>query len=177
MGRCKLLFLLVAIATSSGVAQRHDPLTPEESDQIRDFAQEPEKRIPLLIKFARTRIDNIDQLRTDSKAENRGKKIHDLLEDFREIVDETDDNIDEYSTKHTDLRKPLKVVVDGESEFETRLEGLRRSISGANSPLTDAHDFGFALQDAMEAVKLSLTDARQTLEEQNEAAKAAKEKK
>ena len=86
------VFILVAAAclaaTSFAGKLRRDPLTPDETDQLREQAQEPVKRLRLYIKFAGARIMAIEQLRSDPKlAAGRGQKIHDLLEDFGNISD------------------------------------------------------------------------------------------
>src|SRR6185312_11491738 len=87
---------VIALLTAALAGKvRRDPLTDPETDQLREVAQEPAKRLKLYITFARARLTAIEQLRADPKlASDRGRQIHDLLEDFTNIVDEIDDNID-----------------------------------------------------------------------------------
>src|SRR5262249_27022968 len=91
----RVVCLLLAVFCATAVARaqhRRDPLTETEVDQLRETAQEGDKRIKLMVKFAKSRMLAIDQLRSDPKlAENRGQHIHDLLEDFMNLVDEIDD--------------------------------------------------------------------------------------
>src|SRR5689334_6624637 len=78
--------------------QKRDPLTEDESDKLRELAQEPDKRIKLLLKFTQARLATIEQMEGDARlATGRGKQIHDMLEDFTALIDELDDNIDEYA--------------------------------------------------------------------------------
>ena len=92
----KIVFLLLLLSLAAG-AKRRDPLTEAEADQLREVAMEPYKRIKLLIKFTEARLVAIDQVRVDPKlGSERGKQIHDLLEDFTNLMDEINDNLDQY---------------------------------------------------------------------------------
>jgi septal ring factor EnvC (AmiA/AmiB activator) len=173
----KVLVLLSFIFLAAFVtAQNRDPLSDAESDQLREMAQEPLKRFKLLLKFATERLNTVDLARQDPKMAHRGQKIHDALSDFRQIVDELDDNIDDYSDKHADLRRPLKEVVDAETSFQNRLGTIKQSASDPQNA-AEYQLYSFALQDALESVNLSLDDAKKTLDEQSEAFKEQKKKK
>src|SRR5215472_967438 len=97
MNTRKRIVLLILMLTVAASARKRDPLTEAEADQIRQAALEPYKRLKLYIKFTGARLDAIEQLRADPKqAEGRGRKIHDLLEDFTSLMDEINDNLDQY---------------------------------------------------------------------------------
>ena len=100
--------------------------------------------------------------------DDRGKKMHEALVDFRQIVDEIDDNVDDYAQKQSDLRKALGELVPAEEGFKTRLDAIKKA---SEDPKMAAYMklYSFALEDAMESVSLSLDDARKTLNEQNQA--------
>src|SRR3954462_8349421 len=86
--------------------RKRDPLTDQETDQIREQALNPQKRFHLYVTFAKARLSSIDQLRADPKmAQGRGQKIRELLEDFVSLVDETEDNLDDYRERKADLIK------------------------------------------------------------------------
>jgi len=92
----KILLLLLFLSLAAS-ARKRDPLTEAETDQLREVAMEPYKRLKLLIKFTEARLVAIDQVRIDPKlAKDRGKQIHDLLEDFTALLDEINDNLDQY---------------------------------------------------------------------------------
>src|SRR5579884_2856913 len=105
---CVLLpALLVACLSSVAGAQTHtrDPLTEQEVDQMRETADFPNKRLELMIGFARARMKSIEDLRAATKVPpERPAKIHDLLQDFLALLDEVDDNIDMYGAHKTDMR-------------------------------------------------------------------------
>src|SRR5690349_24279094 len=104
------LTLLTALPIRAQLHDR-DPLTEKEVDQLRETAIEPEKRLKLMVEFTKARMAAIEQVRSDPKmAKERGQKIHDLLEDIASLVDEVDDNIENYNERSADLRKPLKQV-------------------------------------------------------------------
>ena len=161
---------LVALFSSFGNAQqKRDPLTEPEVDQLRETAQEPDKRLKLMVKFARARMLAIDQLRSDPKlAQGRGEKIHDLLEDFMNLMDEIDDNVDNYSGKQSDIRKSLKDVVEADTEFQLKLRTLKDAAKNDPKAADEAKDYDFVLDNTLEAVNQSVDNARKTLDEQNE---------
>ena len=156
------------------VAQKRDPLTEDESDQIRELAQEPDKRIRLMLKFIQARLATIDQLEGDARmAAGRGKQVHDLLEDFTALIDELDDNIDDYVDKKSDIRKSLKDVVESDTAFQLKM----RTLKDQKASSKEFADYNFVLQNATDAVNASLDNARQALEELEAALKQEKEQK
>lgn len=164
-----VLCLLALFASFAHAQQKRDPLTEPEVDQLRETAQEPDKRLRLMVKFARARMLAIDQLRSDPKlAQGRGEKIHDLLEDFMNLVDEIDDNVDNYSGKQSDIRKSLKDVVEADTEFQLKLRTLKDAAKNDPKIADEVKDYDFVLDNTLEAVNQSVDNARKTLDEQNE---------
>src|SRR3954451_10275662 len=159
-----LLTALTLIALSSslfaGGQHKRDPLTDQETDQIREQALNPQKRFHLYVTFATARLTAIDQVRADPKmAQGRGQHIHDLLEDFLSLVDETEDTLDDYREKKADLIKPLTELVEAESNWKLKLRALKET-GGA-----DEKDYDFVLQNAVDAVNESSDSARKELED------------
>jgi len=162
LSRSKLIlgFLLLVSLPVFASGRRHDPLTEAEADQIRQASDKPEKRFHLYISFAKARLTTIDQLRSDPKmAQGRGQQIHDLLEDFESLIDETEANLDDYREKKADLIKPLTELVQAESDWKLRLRALKE----ANAP--EAKEYEFILQNAIDAVNDSSDSARKELED------------
>ncbi len=168
------LFLFVAATTllfagTNALAQRHrDPLTQPEINQVRDTSWEPRLRLPLYVQFARTRLDKLDQIRSDPKVKDRGQQTHDLLDDFQLLYDELNDNIDTYVDRRDDIRKPLKVIIDADTEFQAKLRALK---DAANVPASEAAQYEFVLTNALETVDSSADDHRKLLADQEEEAK------
>lgn len=171
-----LASLLLLAAALSGQTKRRDALNDNEIDRLRETAQEPEKRLPLLVDFARARLAAIEQLRQDPRfADERPQRIHDLLQDFGQIMDELSDNLDDYADKKMDIRKPLAKVIEGATEFQLKLRSLKESADAGGGASKEGASYRFVLQDDTESVNSTLDDARKLLDEQNLAIKEAKE--
>jgi len=164
-----LVWALVFLFACGAVAQsKNDPLTQAEIDQLRDTAQEPEKRLELYVTFARARLETVEKVSTDAKATNRGKEIHDRLQDFLDIYDELDDNVETYSERKDDIRKVLAKIIEADTEFEAKLRALKDSSA---IPRDVAQQYEFVLQSAIQAVDDNTPDYKQLLSDQEDAAK------
>lgn len=166
----RLLVLALAVvslaATCGAQVKNRDPLTEKEVDQMRETADYPNKRLELMITFAKARITSINELRTATKIPpDRPKQIHDLLEDFLSLVDEIDDNIEMYGSHKADMRKGLKLLIEADTEWQLRLRELKQQ-----SPPEELNQYSFVLANSIEAVKESAGSARDTLQEQNKLA-------
>jgi hypothetical protein len=168
-----LCLLPVLLLCATGLmAQRHrDPLTGPEIDQVRDTSWEPKLRLPLYVGFARTRLVKLEEVRSDPKAKDRAKQTHDLLDDFQLLYDELNDNIDTYVERRDDIRKPLKTVIDADTEFQAKLRALK---DAANVSSTETQQYEFVLNNAIETVDSSTEDHRKLLADQEEQAKHKK---
>ncbi|MGA8202591.1 MAG: hypothetical protein WB814_21160 [Candidatus Sulfotelmatobacter sp.] len=163
---------LVALLVGTGVAQRHrDPFTQAEIDQIRDTSWEPQLRLGLYVKFARARLVGMEEMRADPKTKNRAQQTHDKLDDFLLIYDELNDNIDTYVDRKNDIRKPLKLVIDADTEFQAKLLALR---DAAGVSPEEFKQYEFVLSNALDTVDSTAEDHKQTLADQEEAAKHRK---
>jgi septal ring factor EnvC (AmiA/AmiB activator) len=165
------LGLVLLLGCSASANRRRDPLNQQEVDQLRDTAQEPDQRLKLYIKFARSRLDTIEQVRSDPKATDRAQQTHDRLQDFVDVYDELNDNVDTFADRKSDLRKALKAVIDADTEFQARLRALK---SSANAIPAETQKYDFLLNSALDTVDASAQDHRQLLAEQEEAAKHKK---
>jgi hypothetical protein len=165
------LLLLV----SSAVAQRRrDPLTEVEINQLRDTAMEPDLRLKLYVTFARARLDAVEKARSDPKVTDRGQETRDRLQDFLDVYDELNDNIDTFVGRRADLRKPLKAIIEADTEFQAKLRALKDS---ADATQDEAKKYEFLLSNTLETIDTSVPDHRQLLDEQEEAAKNKKKPK
>ena len=128
-------------------------------------------RLTLYVKFARARLLALEQMRSDPKTKNRPQQTHDRLDDFLLIYDELNDNIDTYVDRKDDIRKPLKKIIEADTEFQAKLLALR---DAAGVPGEESKQYEFALTTALDTVDSSVEDHRKTLVEQDEAAKHRK---
>jgi hypothetical protein len=161
--------VLVCLAGQS-MAQRRDPLNEKEVDEMREAADWPDKRLEVMVKFARARMTAIDQLQANAKnAKDRPMQIHDLLEDFTSLLDEIEDNVEMYASHKADMRKGLTLAIEANSEWQLKLRRLKEQ-----SPPEELDQYSFVLSNASDAVNDMGDDARKELQEQNELAKQKK---
>ena len=166
-----LTIALLLLSTSSMAQRRGDPLTQTEINQVRDTSWEPKSRLPLYLQFARARLVKLEEVRSDPKVKDRAKQTHDLLDAFQLLYDELNDNIDTYVDRRDDIRKPLKAVIEADTEFQAKLRALK---DAADVPAAEAQQYEFVLTNALETVDNSTEDHRKLLADQEEAAKHKK---
>jgi len=159
--------LALLLLLSPALAQRQrDPLTAPEIGQLRDTALEPDLRLKLYIGFARARLAALEQERSDPITTDRGQATHDRLQDFLDVYDELNDNIDTYVERKSDLRKALKAVIEGDTEFQAKLRALQ---DDATAKKEETGQYEFLLSNALDTLDSSVQDHRQLLTEQEEA--------
>ena len=170
--RLLCILVLLLIMPVALLAQRHrDPLTQAEINQVRDTSWEPKLRLPLYLDFARARLAKMEEVRSDPKSKDRAKQTHDLLDDFQLLYDELNDNIDTYVDRHDDIRKPLKLIIDADTEFQAKLRALKEA---AGVSASEAQEYEFVLTNAIETVDSSAEDHRKLLSDQESLAKQKK---
>jgi hypothetical protein len=164
------LTLVVAMPLHAG---KRDPLSNAEIEQLREATDSPDKRFKLLIEFTRLRMAAIEQLHNNSKeTPERGKELHDLIEDFNTLAEEVQDNLDMYGKRRSDLRKALKSLVEAYSEWQLKLRTLRETSSAA-----ELKKYEFVLQTAQETLADGIESARELLQTQIQEAEDKKKKK
>jgi hypothetical protein len=168
-----LLTLSFLVSTQSHLRaqSKRDPLNQLEIDQLRDAMLDPDQRLKLYVQFSRDRMTKLEQMRSNPKTTERGRQTHDMLDDFLALYDELNDNIDMYVGRKDDIRKPLKVVIEADTEFQSNLRALKNS---ANTNAIEASQYEFLLTDALDTVDSSTEDHRKTLAEVEEYMKKKK---
>ena len=154
--------------------RRRDPLNPLEIDQLRDAMVDPDLRLKLYVQFSRDRMTKLEQMRSDPKVKDRAAQTHDMLEDFLAVYDELNDNVDMYVGRKDDIRKPMKLVIEADTEFQSKLRALKNS---PNTTAAEASQYEFLLTDALDTVDSSANDHRKTAAEVEEYMKKKKKQK
>jgi hypothetical protein len=164
--------VVLLMAGSAAMAQRHrDPLTQPEIDQIRDTSWEPRLRLKLYVEFARARLVKMEQMRADPKTKDRAQQTHDLLDDFQLLYDELNDNIETYVDRKDDIRKPLQLIIEADTEFQAKLRALK---DAADVKPEESRQYEFVLSNLLETLDTSAEDHKKLLADQEEAAKHKK---
>jgi hypothetical protein len=144
-----LFTFLLCLPSFSAKNHEHDPLTDEETNQLREESDTPPRKIALYMKFINQRMQTLDHLRTDThQSQDRGSRIHEVLADFVSLSDELGDNIDDAASKYVDIRKVLPDVINANSQWQKALEALK-----AGAAADESKEYEFVLTDALEAVK------------------------
>jgi hypothetical protein len=145
-------------ATFAGAQRSHSAkLTEAEVEQVREAAVVPAERIMLYTKFLNDRADKIKSLTNRPKSGARVLKLDDDLQDFTALLDEMADNLDEYSDRHSDIRKALKPL----SEATPRWLQILRALAGEPG-------FDLSRKEAIESGEDLDDQAKRLLHEQND---------
>jgi uncharacterized coiled-coil DUF342 family protein len=110
-------------------------------------------------------------MRNDPKTKDRPQQTHDFLDAFLRIYDELNDNIDTYIDRKDDIRKPLKTVIEADTEFQAKLRALK---DAADVPADEAKQYEFVLTNALDTVDTSTEDHRKLRVDLEDAAKHKK---
>ena len=113
-----LLVLAGSAQLSIAIAQdKNDPLTDAEVEKLREVADQPIERVKLFMTFIQQRTDAIAEMVGDTRIQNKPPKIRKLLQEYTYLVDELQDNLDNYDETHADIRKALKDLVPASKKW------------------------------------------------------------
>lgn len=166
----KLRFLLFVLMAAAPLMADRDFLSSDEADQIRD-TQEPNARINLYLHFAKQRLDQVKQLMSKDKP-GRSGLVHDLLEDYCNILDAIDTVTDDALGRKINLSKGTELVMKGEKPMLDDLQKIQ------DSGPRDLERYEFVLKQAIDATTGNLEGGKDLDKRAAEvAAKEEQEKK
>jgi hypothetical protein len=152
--RLPLAFVLLALALPLH-AQRDSSLSEGEIEQLRDSAYFPNDRIIVFIKLLDQRNKAIQDLFAHPRKPGREQDTHDLLEQFTNIADELNDNLDDYGPTHRDIRKALPKLLDATERWASNIK---------QPPENSAYDLARKL--ALESIRDIREEATHLVEDQ-----------
>lgn len=135
-------------------AQEKDFLTPAEVDQLREVQEIP-ARLQLYLKFAAQRLDRLDSAFKIERA-GRSSLIHDLLEEFTQIIDAID-YVAEDALRQSRALESVAAVAEAEKKMLARLEAYK-----AAAP-RDLSRYSFVLDNAIDTTRDSIEVNEQDL--------------
>jgi hypothetical protein len=150
-------FALVLLALTLPIhAQRGESsLSEGEIEQLRDAAYYPNDRVLVFIKLLDARNKAIQDLFAHPRKPGREQDTHDLLEQFTDIADELNDNLDDYGPNHRDIRKALPKLLDATERWSSNIK---------QPPENSAYDLARKL--ALESIRDIREEAMQLVEAQ-----------
>lgn len=151
------LWICLIVLAACAFGQQRDFLTADEADQVR-LAQDPNVRLTLYLHFAKQRLDLIQQAASQEKA-GRSKLLHDLLEDYTQIIEAIDTVTEDALKRSVDVALGVKTVADAEVEMVAQLEKIR------SSEPKDIARYQFVLDQAIETTRDSQEMASQDLKD------------
>jgi hypothetical protein len=148
-------WLALLIFTALPAFAGRDFLTTDEVDQVR-LAQEPNERLTLYTTLARQRLDQAQHLLTEERP-GRSLLVHDLLEDYGQILDAIDTVADDALERRVNIAIGMKSVADAEKAMLPVLEKIR------DSQPKDLARYQFVLSQAIDTTRDSLEASSQDL--------------
>lgn len=119
-----LCLALILFALHPPLAAQTDDhsLSEAEVEQLRDTAYFPRDRVLVFVKFLDDRSNAIHDLFAHPRRPGREQDTHDLMEQFNAIADELEDNLDDYSHRHSDIRKSLPKLLEATDRWSSTLK-------------------------------------------------------
>ena len=160
---CALLVFAPAVLVH---AQDDDSsMSQKEIESLRDAAYIPNDRVLTFMKILNTREQEIQDLLSKPRRPGFNQDMHDLLDQFAAIADEFNDNLDEYQSKHRDVRKALPKLVSAIERWSTTLRtpaddqtyNIVRKM--ALDSLKDMHDTATSMQSDLATCFKAVLDA------------------
>ncbi len=153
--RFPLAFVLLALTLPIHAQRSDTSLSEGEIEQLRESAYFPSDRILVFIKLLDVRNKAIQDLFAHPRKPGREQDTHDLLEQFTNIADELNDNLDDYGPHHRDIRKVLPKLLDATERWSSNLK---------QPPENTAYDLSRKL--ALEAIRDIREEATHLIEDQ-----------
>jgi len=161
-----LLGLLMGGEDLCAQKMRHGTLTEAEVEQVREAGIFPNERVALYTKFLELRAAKIRSLSNRPKSGDRVLELDGLLQDFTSLMDEMGSNLDQYSDRHSDIRKALKTL----TEATPRWLQVLRALPGESG-------FDLSRKEGIESGEELADQAKRLLSEQEEYFKTHKDEK
>lgn len=121
-----LFWAIASLSTAIAAAQEphHDTLTPDQVDKIREAGIDPNERVRLYTQFLAEHVSTVKGLMNRGKSDARAHRLDNELHDVSSLMDELGANLDQYSDRHADMRRALKVLADLSKNWLNTLRAL-----------------------------------------------------
>lgn len=164
--------LLLAACPHTFAQATEGMMSEREIDTLRDAAFVPTERLLAYQQILNNREKLIEDLVAKPHHVTYAGDLHDYMEQFASIVDELNDNLDDYREKHRDIRKVLPKLVQATERWST---ALRAPEEKAEYKIVRRLALD-ALKDTREIVESLETSQAEYFKAHPEAAKAEKDR-
>jgi hypothetical protein len=167
--RISFLALFFLIFLVSVLPAQHLPtakLSEKEIEEVRENGVYPDLRIKAYTRFVEERTLRIKSLSGRPKSGQRVLQLDSSLQDLTALMDELGSNLDQYSDRHSDMRKSLKALTDATPKWISILHSLLGEPG-----------FDVARKEAIESSEELADQANRLLKEQTEYFATHKEEK
>lgn len=97
------------------------PLTQAEVEQLREMAPVPMERMKVFEKILDDRVKEVEELLGRPPRPGYALDMHDALDQFGQVADEFNDNLDEWEKNRRDVRKELPKLLKNAERWATVL--------------------------------------------------------
>lgn len=102
---------------------RESALSDGEVEKLRETADEPALRVLAFISFLNQRTAAIEKLTAGKRRPGREEDLHEMMDQITSIANDLDDNLDDYGTRHHDIRKSLPKLTAAAERWASILKG------------------------------------------------------
>lgn len=103
------------------VNERPQAMSEAEVDRLREAALDPIERVAAFMSFLDQRTQTIQKLDSGRRHPGREEDMREQMDQFASISDDLDDNLDDYSRAHRDVRKILPRLLSATERWATML--------------------------------------------------------
>jgi len=115
--------MLLGLSCGSARAQddTNGAMSQAEIESLRDASYVPMDKIKAFERMLDDREHQIDALLKMRRGPSFGLDMHDAMEQLGAIADELNDNLDDFNSKHRDVRKVLPKLIQATDRWSTSL--------------------------------------------------------
>ena len=152
-----LLLCLAAGVTPLRSGAQQSSLSDSEVEKLRDTAASAPDRIMAFVAFIDQRTVRLEKLSSSNRVPGREEDTHELFQQIASILDDLDDNLDDYSKRHLDIRRVLPKLIAATERWGTQLkspaedESYNLSRRLALDSLQDVHESAVKMVDEQKA--------------------------
>jgi ABC-type transporter Mla subunit MlaD len=151
------IFTLSFSAVLPAQKDQRQPLTQAQVEAIREAGIYPNDRLNLYTKYVDEKAQNVKSLTNRATSAARAQRLDNELQDMTALMDELDDNLDQYTDRKADVRGALKKLNEAAPQWVRTLNAL------AGEP-----QFDESRKEAIESCEDLADEAKRLLTEQTD---------